>query len=53
MRIIPWVDPFTNEPLEETDTYLTHNDTKYPIINGVPKFVKENYSGFTCHAYRE
>ena len=42
MKIVSWVDPFTNESLEETDTHLIHNDIKYPIINGVPKFVKEN-----------
>ena len=98
MRIIPWADPFTNEPLEETDTHLIHKNSKYPIIDGIPKFVqsesndeqykiqkcfsyqwtksdfgqteqeikdwctefnltpkliKENYSGFTCHAFRE
>ena len=44
MRIIPWVDPFTNEPLEETDTHLIHKNSKYPIIDGIPKFVKENPS---------
>ena len=42
MKIVSWVDPLTNESLEETDTHLIHKDTKYPIINGVPKFVKEN-----------
>ena len=32
MRIVEWVDPYTNEPLEQTE---------------------KNYSGFTCHAFRE
>ena len=40
MRIIPWADPFTNEPLEETDTHLIHRNSKYPIIDGIPKFVQ-------------
>ena len=57
MKIVSWVDPYTNESLEETDTYLTHNDTKYPIINGVPKFVKENsddpqYDIEKCFSYQ-
>ena len=57
MKIVSWVDPFTNESLEETDTYLIHNDTKYPIINGVPKFVKENsddpqYDIEKCFSYQ-
>ena len=57
MKIVSWVDPYTNESLEETDTYLTHDDTKYPIINGVPKFVKENsddpqYDIEKCFSYQ-
>ena len=57
MKIVSWVDPLTNESLEETDTHLIHNDTKYPIIDGVPKFVKENsddpqYDIEKCFSYQ-
>jgi ubiquinone/menaquinone biosynthesis C-methylase UbiE len=57
MRIIPWVDPFTNEPLEETDTHLIHKNSKYPIIDGIPKFVQsesndEQYKIQKCFSYQ-
>jgi len=57
MKIVSWVDPLTNESLEETDTHLIHKNTKYPIINGVPKFVKENsddpqYDIEKCFSYQ-
>ena len=41
MKIIHWVDPYTNKPLEENEGFLINEESKYPIINGVPKFVKE------------
>ena len=57
MKIIPWVDPITNDPLEETETHLINNDRKYPIINGIPKFVQENsdepqYDIEKCFSYQ-
>ena len=57
MRIIPWADPFTNEPLEETDTHLIHKNSKYPIIDGIPKFVQsesndEQYKIQKCFSYQ-
>ena len=57
MRIIPWVDPFTNEPLEETDTHLIHKNSKYPIIDGIPKFVQsesndDQYKIQKCISYQ-
>ena len=42
MRIIPWVDPYTNKSLEETDTHLISKNSKYPIIDGIPKFVQSD-----------
>ena len=42
MKIIHWVDPHTNKPLEENEGFLINEESKYPIINGVPKFVKDN-----------
>ena len=44
MKLIPWVDPYTNEELNESENFLTNENSKYEIINGVPKFVKENKS---------
>ena len=57
MRIIPWVDPFTNEPLEQTDEYLISKNSKYPIIDGIPKFVKsesndDQYKIQKCFSYQ-
>mgnify|MGYP000430401888 FL=1 len=57
MRIIPWVDPYTNEPLEETDTYLISKNSKHPIIDGIPKFVKsesndDQYKIQKCFSYQ-
>ena len=42
MKTIPWVDPFTNQPLEEKEEKLVSKDSEYSIIDGIPKFVKEN-----------
>ena len=57
MRIVPWVDPFTNKPLEDIGTHLVHNDSKYPIIDGIPKFVQsdsneEQYKIQKCFSYQ-
>ena len=57
MRIVHWVDPFTNEPLEDIGTHLVHNDSKYPIIDGIPKFVQsdsneEQYKIQKCFSYQ-
>ena len=35
MRIIPWVDPYTNETLEENNTDLISKNSKYPIISKI------------------
>ena len=57
MRIVHWVDPFTNKPLEDIGTHLVHNDSKYPIIDGIPKFVQsdsneEQYKIQKCFSYQ-
>ena len=57
MRIIPWVDPYTNKSLEETDTHLISKNSKYPIIDGIPKFVKsesndDQYKIQKCFSYQ-
>ena len=57
MRIIPWVDPYTNDPLEETTTHLISKNSKYPIIDGIPKFVKsepneDQYKIQKCFSYQ-
>ena len=57
MRIIPWVDPYTNETLEENDTDLISKNSKYPIIDGIPKFVQSNskddqYKIQKCFSYQ-
>jgi len=38
-RIVPWVDPITNEKLIEKDNYLMSKSSKYPIVDGIPNFV--------------
>ena len=57
MKIIHWVDPYTNKPLEENEGFLINEESKYPIINGVPKFVKDNpidpqYDIEKCFSYQ-
>ena len=57
MRIIPWVDPYTNKSLEETDTHLISKNSKYPIIDGIPKFVQsdsndDQYKIQKCFSYQ-
>jgi len=44
MQIVEWVDPYTNEPLEKTEKKLFNKNSEYRIIDGIPKFVKENPS---------
>ena len=44
MKIVPWVDPLTNEPLTESENFLLSKNSKYEIIDGIPKFVKINSS---------
>ena len=44
MKIVQWVDPYTNESLTETEKKLSSKNSEYPIIDGIPKFVKENPS---------
>lgn len=38
-RIIPWADPFTQEPLIEQGNFLISKSSKYPVIDGIPNFV--------------
>src|SRR2546427_7253508 len=38
-RIIPWVDPVTQEPLVQKDNYLVSSASKYQIIDGIPNFI--------------
>ncbi len=57
MRIVPWVDPYTNKPLTESDGFLISENSRYPIIDGVPKFVKEiqndpQYKIVKCFSYQ-
>ena len=57
MKTIPWVDPFTNQPLEEKEEKLVSKDSEYSIIDGIPKFVKENsddpqYDIEKCFSYQ-
>ena len=57
MKIVAWVDPFTNQPLEQEKEKLFSKDSEYPIIDGVPKFVKENsndpqYNIEKCFSYQ-
>jgi arsenite methyltransferase len=40
-RIIPWVDPITQEPLIEENDYLISSVSKYFIYDGIPNFVNE------------
>jgi arsenite methyltransferase len=40
-RIIPWVDPYTNEPLEEKNGFVVSKSSKYIITNGIPNFVNK------------
>lgn len=57
MRIVPWVDPYTNKPLIASNGFLISETSRYPIINGIPKFVKENstepqYKIVPCFSYQ-
>ncbi len=38
-RLIPWVDPYTQEELFEKDGKLKSSNSEYEIINGIPNFV--------------
>ena len=38
-RIVPWVDPNTNERLIEENNFLVSNSSKYSITDGIPNFV--------------
>ncbi|MGI0009816.1 MAG: class I SAM-dependent methyltransferase [Nitrosopumilaceae archaeon] len=38
-KIVPWVDPVTNEPLVEENNFLISNTSKYQIYDGIPNFV--------------
>jgi len=40
-RIIPWVDPITNEPLIYEDNYLVSSTSKYEIRDGIPNFINK------------
>tara|TARA_Y100000590_G_scaffold467418_1_gene646279 strand:+ start:15050 stop:16045 length:996 start_codon:yes stop_codon:yes gene_type:complete len=57
MSIVSWVDPYTNEPLEKLENKLFNKNSEYPIIDGIPKFVKENsnepqYDIEKCFSYQ-
>ena len=57
MRIIPWVDPYTNKPLIESNGFLISENSRYQIIDDIPKFVKENstdpqYKIVQCFSYQ-
>jgi uncharacterized protein YbaR (Trm112 family) len=57
MKIVEWVDPYTNEALEQTEKKLFNKNSEYPIIDGIPKFVKENtnepqYDIEKCFSYQ-
>jgi len=40
MKIVQWVDPYTNESLTETEKKLFSKNSEYPIIDGItPRFV--------------
>ena len=38
-RIVPWVDPITNEPILEQNNFLENKTSKYKMTNGIPNFV--------------
>ena len=38
-RLIPWIDPFTNEELELVDGYLVSKTGKYFVQDNIPNFV--------------
>jgi len=38
-RIVPWIDPYSRERLEEKDGFLVGKNSKYEINNGIPNFV--------------
>tara|TARA_Y100000590_G_scaffold279012_1_gene313290 strand:+ start:789 stop:1784 length:996 start_codon:yes stop_codon:yes gene_type:complete len=57
MRLVPWVDPVTNESLEQTEKKLFNKNSEYPIVDGIPKFVKEDsndpqYDIEKCFSYQ-
>ena len=57
MRIVPWVDPYTNKPLIESNGFLISENSRYQIIDGIPKFVKEDstdpqYKIVQCFSYQ-
>ena len=57
MKIVELVDPYTNEALELTEKKLFNKNSEYPIIDGIPKFVKENtnepqYDIEKCFSYQ-
>ncbi len=57
MTIIPWVDPLTNEPLIQKDNKFTSKNGEYSIIDGIPKFVKDDseepqYDIEKCFSYQ-
>ena len=41
MKIVQWVDPYTNESLTETEKKLFSKNSEYPIIDGIPKELDE------------
>ena len=41
-RIVPWVDPFTNETLTEDNDILKSSKNIYKIINGIPIFLEKS-----------
>jgi len=40
-KIVPWVDPQTNESLIQEGEYLVGKKSKYSIIDGIPNFVNQ------------
>jgi arsenite methyltransferase len=56
-RIVPWVDPLTNNPLAREGRFLLSESLKYEVIDGIPKFAEENSEGAQydieeCFSYR-
>lgn len=39
-RLVSWVDPETYEPLKEINGQLVSSSNQYPIVNGIPNFIK-------------
>lgn len=43
-QIVPWIDPYSKEKLDEKDGFLVGKNSKYKIIDGIPNFVLDDDS---------